>query len=497
MLAVGLRFLAGRYHATQWGHHVNEGVPEWPPSPWRLLRALISCWKRTAPCLEETDVVSAMEKLTATSPQYILPPATVGHTRHYMPWGKTGADSRTLVFDTFVSIRVTDEVLMVWPDVQMSGHEMSVLKVLLGNLSYLGRAESWCTAQLVDEIDMTAINCTRADTSAEVTRGYELVRVLCPDASLKGLSLLNALYRDTSTIRRRLRRLDPPGSAWEPYLRRTDAFEVQHQRGLPIHAGCSAWPTAVRFILSDDYRLPITEAISLGALARKSAMSKYGFLTNGGASPALSGKDADGIPLEGHQHCFYIPSDEDRDGRIDHITVWCRSGLDGVELDALASICELNPGGGRPKVRLLLADISDSWSSRASADPMGESHSWESATPFLLVRHPKRTKSGVPILDEHGYQVDGPEYQIRLEWERRRELDPTLPRLEGIEPVEKLTVGGRAISWLDFRRWRRRGMGPASAQPYGFRLTFDDCVRGPIAMGYGCHFGLGQFRPVV
>ena len=33
MTAVALRFLAGRFHATPWGHHVNEGVPEWPPSP--------------------------------------------------------------------------------------------------------------------------------------------------------------------------------------------------------------------------------------------------------------------------------------------------------------------------------------------------------------------------------------------------------------------------------------------------------------------------------
>jgi CRISPR-associated protein Csb2 len=36
-----LRFPGGRYHATPWGHHVNEGQVEWPPSPWRLLRALM------------------------------------------------------------------------------------------------------------------------------------------------------------------------------------------------------------------------------------------------------------------------------------------------------------------------------------------------------------------------------------------------------------------------------------------------------------------------
>jgi len=42
MPLIELRFPAGRYHATPWGSHVNEGAVEWPPSPWRLLRALIA-----------------------------------------------------------------------------------------------------------------------------------------------------------------------------------------------------------------------------------------------------------------------------------------------------------------------------------------------------------------------------------------------------------------------------------------------------------------------
>ncbi len=41
MIVLELRFPAGRFHATPWGRHVNEGAVEWPPSPWRLMRALI------------------------------------------------------------------------------------------------------------------------------------------------------------------------------------------------------------------------------------------------------------------------------------------------------------------------------------------------------------------------------------------------------------------------------------------------------------------------
>ena len=65
MLAMSFQFDANRYHATQWGRHVNEGVPEWPPSPWRILRALVSVWQRTLPHLPHTEVVSILEQLAA------------------------------------------------------------------------------------------------------------------------------------------------------------------------------------------------------------------------------------------------------------------------------------------------------------------------------------------------------------------------------------------------------------------------------------------------
>src|SRR5690606_41364458 len=34
------------YHATPWGSHANEAEIEWPPSPWRILRALVASWHR-------------------------------------------------------------------------------------------------------------------------------------------------------------------------------------------------------------------------------------------------------------------------------------------------------------------------------------------------------------------------------------------------------------------------------------------------------------------
>src|SRR5438552_10974398 len=99
MLAIAINFPAGRYHATPWGKHVNEGVPEWPPSPWRLLRALVATWKRKCDHLTEQQVRRVLAPLLEP-PCFHLPPGRAAHTRHYMPWEKKGPQDRTLVFDT-------------------------------------------------------------------------------------------------------------------------------------------------------------------------------------------------------------------------------------------------------------------------------------------------------------------------------------------------------------------------------------------------------------
>src|SRR6266498_3573524 len=115
MIAISLRFLAGRYHATPWGRHVNEAAVEWPPSPWRILRALVAVWKRTLPWLRQDEVEPILRAL-GTPPEFVLPPASTGHTRHYMPWFKKGPDDRTLVFDAFVVLPREATLLAHWAD---------------------------------------------------------------------------------------------------------------------------------------------------------------------------------------------------------------------------------------------------------------------------------------------------------------------------------------------------------------------------------------------
>jgi len=58
-------------------------------------------------------------------------------------------------------------------------------------------------------------------------------------------------------------------------------------------------------------------------------------------------------------------------------------------------------------------------------------------------------------------------------------------------------MSGKEVSWLSFQTTRKSGGGSRGAQRgYGFELEFSSPVRGPIAVGYGAHFGLGLFRAV-
>jgi len=170
-----LTFPAGRYHATPWGRHVNEGVPEWPPSPWRLLRALVATWRRKCPDLSEADVRRVLDKLIRP-PHFHLPSARVAHTRHYMPWEKKGPADRTMVYDTFVVVSRRNPLLISWPDALLSLDDQSTLKRLAECLTTLGRAEGWVQSELIDSV-AAEWNCV---PGAEAGSEQELVPVFCP-----------------------------------------------------------------------------------------------------------------------------------------------------------------------------------------------------------------------------------------------------------------------------------------------------------------------------
>lgn len=236
---------------------------------------------------------------------------------------------------------------------------------------------------------------------------------------------------------------------------------------------------------------PLTHAVVVGHLARAAAMAWYGRRNGGAVSPLLSGKAPDGTPLTGQRHCFFLPVNLRGGGHIDHLLVYAPAGLGAAEGQALAElrvlrgfglcIC-LEPLSVLTKVGLALA-----------GSPWGPSAVWQSVTPYVLIRHPKRFRTGEPKRTATGEQVDAPAAQVRREWEQRRRAQPELPELVVVQPLAAAADG---TPWAAFQRRRPEGGGNGLGYACGFRLQFAAPVSGPLALGYGCHFGLGQFAPV-
>lgn len=482
MLAIRFAFTAGRYHATQWGRQVNEGVPEWPPSPWRILRGIVATWRRTLPELPSERVVPVVEKLASEYPEFHLPMASTGHTRHYMPLFQTGRS--TLVIDSFVAVSAEKPVYAVWPNLELDSAQTSDLSAILHNMPYLGRAESWVEASLVSE--PPEINAYALESGALPKGNLEITRTLTPRTPLK----LKDLEVESSMLRRG-GRIDPDAAQWWPYIRKADCFTAyragrrqRHKRG--------AGATVVRFAMAGNPLPSTSDTLRWGELARRSAMAQYGRQNEGKKSKMLSGKDASGKPLQGHHHAFYVPTDEDGDGRLDHLTVWTPAGLEEDEFKALVSVNTLNPGGQREAVQLVYQAHGKKDAFASVSRLFGRSRRWRSLTPYVLTRHvkfrgPKDRKS----------MVDGPEDQIRREFCLRYPDGPALTDVTRVDHRERIRPmqEGRSSGFrpFDFHRYKRGGSNGGGA--FNFELEFEEEVCGPLLLGFACHYGLGIFVP--
>ena len=481
MLAIEFKFTANRYHATQWGRHVNEGVLEWPPSPWRILRAIVSAWRRTAPDLPAETVGGALELLASEPPNFRLPIASPGHTRHYMPRYEGTKERTDLVIDSFVAVCPGEPLMAVWPNVELSEPQRTALAAILKNMGYLGRAESWCDASIADNVMET--NCHPLTAEHPSADDSEIVRVLVPDAPLK----LRDLFVETGELRRG-GRINPPGARWVHYVRRADCLTPDYRASGPSAVSSrSKRPEVVRLALAGSVLPLVTDAMRVGELARRSAMSCYGRANDHQTSDTLSGK-VNGEKATGHRHAFYLPTDDDGDGRLDHLTIWAPSGFDDRELDALAGIDALNFGGGRDPIQVVYQGHGSTQDFEEASAIFRPSHAWRSVTPYIPTRHTKLRGKGIKTV------IDSPEDQVRREVSLRDGLDAEVAEVQIYDRRQRIVLE-RHQGFLpyEFYRWRRRGYNAGGA--FNVRLTLDSPVSGPLALGFGCHYGLGLFVP--
>jgi CRISPR-associated protein Csb2 len=515
MPLIELRFPAGRYHATPWGRHVNEGAVEWPPSPWRILRALIATWylKVSPDEAPEPLMRKLIQALAAAPVACQLPPASLGHTRHYMPVIEGRNQKTTKVFDTF--IHVAGPLRVKW-EVALSSDQRRVLALLCERLGYFGRAEALVEARLLADDAGFAANAHLLPENETVPPAHELVRVLVPQSdeafqqwratlaataaptaaapkakAKKGArenagpklpaDLFEALHADTGDLQAAGWTL-PPGAQLADYVRREDCFNLAPIRPQPRLTR----PTVARFAVASAVLPRITRAVSVAERVHQALIARF---KNGPAPAVFTGLGSDGKPQKGHRHAFIFCEANGIRDAVTHITMFAPDGFDAPARQALESLQRVWGHGGHDLQLVLLGfGGTDAFSDCRLFAP---SRVWRSLTPFVPTRHPKAHRDGRPKLDATGWPIGSPAHDLR-----RLLAEAGLPLPAKVEPVEAIPVGARRLRPLEFQSQRLHGEGLRGGHSgAAFRLTFAEPISGPLALGYAAHFGLGLFVP--
>lgn len=475
---LSFRFPLGRVHATPWGENPNEGSVEWPPSPWRLLRALYATWRSRVPDLDPEVVLDLFDQL-AEPPVFVLPRHALAHTRHYLPGPahQQGVSTdKSKVLDTFVTVSPDDELIVRW-EVDLDGSRREALVALAEHLTYLGRAESICDVE------------ARFSRSAE---GHLTVSQLTAENSTPSIALLAptrpveeaTLTVTTTQVRSKLKRREPPQTHRLRYPRPVPGPDVLARAGARRNTEVV---DTVRWSIASNARPSKYAAVAWADILRQAVFSKYGGPDKRQAPPILSGKSPEGSSAateHRHVHWFAFGSSDDR--RLSTLVAWAPDGfvtddsgggLDEDVLDAMANVRYLRSRGLRD-VHSCAVGV-EGWGKAGDIIPelAGPSRTWRSLTPFAPSRH------------RHNSDGDATDYYSgciarELAW-RGFDLAP---------PVVSVVAEG---DWHRYRRHRPNKERLSQARSVvGLDLEFAEPVAGPIALGLLSHFGLGLFRPM-
>lgn len=537
MVTIVIRFPTGRYHATPWGRHVNEGVVEWPPNPWRLLRALVAVGfsKLHWEAIPE-NARQLVLKLAEGLPEYHLPRGEIAHTRHYMPNGSFHPKQKNLeatdkVLDTFVRLRPNDPLLVRW-FVELTKDETELLARLIEHLNYFGRAESWAEASVFDE-ELPDNGWSRPSNNSfgPEPGGDQVALLACQsvgdyarwrdgavasmlDAEERKLGkkptknqaakatamipadLIECLSNDTETLQKQ-GWSQPPGSRRVLYDRPMGTLTPRPQRRL--RGGRVRTVEAALLALSSDSvrgdRLPLmTRAVRQGEFIHQALVSILNKQFDVHNCFALTGRDGSGRKLEiGHQHAHFFPLDLDDDRRIDHVLVYAPAGLDETAQRAITRLRRTWTKGSDVDIFVTCAGFGDLGLfrrqlchhdlRRARIIPAQPSRHWSSYTPYVPARYLKLRNNRYTLADD-----------VRRELKLRGL--PTPKRIE--EFRQQGQEGKRQLVEKELFKFARTRMNskPQPPQPFAFgvSLLFEDPEAGPFSLGYGCHFGLGLFR---
>lgn len=497
------RFVLGRFHATPWRVWVfDDPHGEWPPSPYRLLRAITARFhqlEREGVDVEPTAIDELVASFAQCEVSYRLPSGALRgpSIRQYQPDGSKGmpkwqppqkkdqlkgamrATGQYLAQDNCWAVPPTEPVYWILDGPSWTLASLALLDECLARMTYFGRAESLTEIRRVtdDVAERTQPNCKLDDTRRAGT-----APVLCclPEITREMVEADPA----------RLLAADlPPGARWR--FAQRPAKPVVRPHG-PTR---SYRPVRfVQFALGSKVPPPLFVATTMtnwfrGRVLRAAILELTGGTVSTWAKAPpdikarlahLAGKDADGVKLEGHVHArFGVWAEE---ATLTRLMVYRSTEFEEWEYKAILRAAD-SPLGWSPGRQ-------DDWQAQlvpldAAVPPPpgfydGPHDRWVSVTPYVPPRFCRdsrnKTKKGQSVEDQ-------------VAWETR---------LRGLPPVQVDLVDSQAV-WMRIHADRattvQGGHTNNTRLAHWLRLRFEQPIEGPLTLGHSSFFGLGLFRP--
>jgi CRISPR-associated protein Csb2 len=496
-------FPLGRFHATPWRvNPFDDPYGEWPPSPWRLTRAIVARsyqWRReTAGAWPEDELESLIRALCSSDYRFYLPQQARQSVilRQYQPveFGWNPAAKKAPGTKSYGTSLTQDNAWCVPPDedlfwfVEGDGWTPRLVEVLdrcLERIVYFGRAEALTRICRTYEAPISAnVTLSKNKTSSTLVP----VLVPSPDATRTDIERVTQDPKAARNIPQGARLL----YARRPQLR--PAREVP--RRAPTRPDAHLVQFALGWAVAPEQRATVrlTARFRTVVLRNLIRMKTKGAAVRWNDAPAdvrdaiagMTGKDSHGVPLRGPRaHAeFLLWWDGDVPTRL---LVWrsarpfCRDEQEAILRAAAQELswAAVGPDAEAWKIKLVPLDA-------AVVPPPGfdgtSATTWRTLTPYVLPRHHLR---GGKIRESETI-----ENQIRRELTARAYASST--KLLSVEEIEQ-------PRWVAVHIPRREAESRSvigDRRGYWLRLGFSQPIRGPIRLGHSSSFGLGLFAPV-
>lgn len=543
MLRVEIRFPLGVYYALS---SAAFGRPEWPPSPVRLVGALLAAAHETPSA--DTDASRTVLQLlcTADAPTVFAPEMVdVGDVpndrtqpgidpvvgfRGPSRWAPrnhsdsevkaSGLSTRNLARDRAEvhkgGVAIGDQTIEIrWDDLELSPDQLDVLRVLTDEVTFLGTSRSPAIVSV--STDKPAVEREDAWEPAEAgSRGDTGIRV--PDAGLLRAFDQRHEARKSSPKRPVAPADQIPSTAMgrtTPYRRR--AHWLAQVAGTPIDPRAWGDMIVVELDPARSQMRPKASAAFLVARAfRQALLGNFDAVgTPGEAPPILHGRDD-------QPHAAFVPlpfvgtittKSKRADGEDDDVRrVAADGGIRGIAV--LLPHEDLVPDVAEQRLRVesgLLRMLADPTFAVPTPSDL-PSAVQDRRNRLLAIRLPNPNRPLLQTLREERYRAASRVWDTVVPIVHARRRTSTGPRgvfrqvaadcaFAGLpEPasVEILTAapfGGAPSYLLPDRMIPTDWIGPLQGPRSHVRITFDRPVVGPLLLGKARHFGVGLCLP--